>query len=162
MTWQELIPRDSSGSLLFLLAALVFGGPAILSSTTVREKLSGLLLLPRARARWQREALEEDAAKESAAVDALTARIRTIQESAAEEQAWRQKKIDALRGELEQLERTSAAQQQRLHDDLEEAMAYIQFSTSWARGIALWAEEHGYQLPPPPWKSFSQWQAGRG
>lgn len=162
MNWENLVPRDGSGSLIVLLVALVFGGPAILSSSTVRDKFSGLLFLPRARARWQREALEEDAAKESAVVEALTARIRTIQESAAEEQAWRQRKIDALRRELREIEEASAEQQQRLQRELEVAMSYIRFATSWAHKIVLWAEEHGYRLPPPPWQSFTEWQTVEG
>lgn len=154
----EQLPHDGAWTIVAVLVGLIFGAPAVLSSKTVREKLSGLALLPGLRSRWRREALEESSAWESAAVDALTARIKTIQQSAAEEQAWRQRKIDTLRAELDELEESSRRREEALQAELAEALEFIRVATGWARGVLLWAEEKGVELPPPPWKGFFQWK----
>lgn len=161
MEWATFLPRDGSGAIIALLIGLVLGGPAILSSATLREKFSGLLFLPRARARWQREALEEDAARESAAIDALRARITAMQKDNEEERSWQQGKIKALRAELDEMERTNEERAARVQAELSQALEYITWVTDWGRRIVLWAHDKGYELPPPPWMTYQEWQKGK-
>lgn len=158
MDLETLLSATEGKGLIGVLLLLVFGSVGVLSNETLSKKLSGLKWIPRARARWQREALEEDAAKESAAVDALTARIATMQRDAREEREWFQGRITDLRTQLDELDRSAVERERALQRDLSQALDYIRFVTSWARGVVLWADENGHRLPPPPWQSFSEWQ----
>lgn len=40
-----------------------------------------------------------------------------------------------------------------------ERTQYIQYATSMWRGVELWAARNGHELPPPPFKTFPEWQA---
>lgn len=157
--WVNLAKDTGANSIIGVLLVLVLGTPAVLSSETVKKKFGALVFLPRLKARWKREALEEDTARETAAVDALNARIESLMRTAAEDKKWMQQRIDSLRAELDATERENDARMEALQDELSTAMDYIVFVTDWARRVVVWAEAHGYELPPPPWRNFYEWEA---
>ncbi|QNQ90705.1 hypothetical protein GP475_08690 [Corynebacterium poyangense] len=154
----NLIPQGGAWTIVALLIVLIFGGPAILSMQTLTTKFSGLKALPGLRARWKREALEEDTAREAAAIAALQARVESIQKNALEEKDYLQGRIDDLREELRERDETRDQKISHLEQRLDRATTYIQYATEWAHRIGVWAKSRGLELPPPRWESFYEWE----
>lgn len=150
-----------SQSLLMILGTAIFGNVALLSSKTLQTKLSGLLLIPRLRARWKREALEEDAARENVAIEALNARITAMEESIEEERGWMRSRIAAMQERVDQVESDANRRVQDIQSELTHAQEYIRWVTAWVHNVLLWAAQHGHELPPPPWQGYMEWKKSR-
>lgn len=129
---------DNPWGFLTLLLVAVFGTPAILSEKAA-QKFGALGALARWWGRRKDKALAEDQALRQRERDALWAEIARVDG-----------KVNELEAELEELR----AEDAKKH-------GYIVWVTQLMRGLEIWAAKRGLELPPPPFKTYSEWQQAR-
>lgn len=158
------LPDGGGWTVLAVVAIIIFGPVSLFSRATIQEKFGGLGLLARWVRAGRRRAIEEAAATESVTVAMLNQQIATFNEALstqekrhADDVARINRRFGQFQEEAERRERDSKRRELRLAGQLENAMDYISWSTSWARAVLLWAAEKGYILPPPEWKTFPEW-----
>ena len=154
----ERLPEGGGWTVLAVIVLLVLGPISLFSKETAQSKFGAL----GAAARWvrsrRRRAIEEAAATEAVTVSMLNSQIKTINEAFERQDAAHRKDVAALSRRFERYREESERREMRLAIQLEIAMDYIAWASSWARTIVMWAAQNGYTLPPPEWQTFRQWQ----
>lgn len=158
------LPDGGGWTVLAVIIIVIFGPVSLFSRATVQEKFGGIGLLARWVRAGRRRAIEEAAATESVTVAMLNKQIETFNEALSTQEmrhtddvARINRRFGEFQAEAERRERDSKRRELRLSGQLESAMDYISWSTSWARAVLLWAAEMGHTLPPPEWKTFPEW-----
>lgn len=145
VTWQVLSEwaKEPVSQFIVGFLFLVFGTPAILSEKAA-EKFGAFGVL----ARWWRER------KKRAEQEAESVHEREIADLRKEiERVDQARQGDASEFRAE-LERVSASER--------EQHAYIVWVTEMFRSLEVWAAEKGLKLPPPPFKTFTEWKKSEG
>lgn len=145
MTWQVLSEwaKEPVSQFVVGFLFLVFGTPAILSEKAA-EKFGAFGVL----ARWWRERKKR---AEQEAQDVHSRVIADLRKEIERVDQARQSDASEFRAELE---RVSASER--------EQHAYIVWVTEMFRGLEVWAAEKGLKLPPPPFKTFTEWKKSQG
>ena len=146
MDWLEVVkPLAESPAAQIVVAVLVmiFGSSSILSEKTAKEKFGavGMILRWRQRRKDKAEAFQEELFRKR--IEELRAEIRRVDNA---------RKIDRkeLTAQISELQKNEKSQHE-----------YILWVTEKMRKIEIWAVDHGYALPPPPFITFTEWEARR-
>lgn len=127
------------GVWILLVVILVFGSTAIFSEKTAKEKFGALGLV----SRWWKRRKEEAANMEEEISSKRTAElwdeIQRVDELRARDREYFEEQITRL-------ERAEKLQHR-----------YITWVTDVFRRIEIWAAGQGYELPPPPFKTYIEW-----
>lgn len=142
MEWTEFLSKALDtplGQFIIGVLVLVFGSTALFSEKTAKEKFGAFGML----ARWVQRHKEKAADLEEEIINRRTEdlwnEIKRVDEA-------RQKDNRELKKQIQKLQRSEADQH-----------AYIVWVTSVMRDLEIWAAEHGYKLPPPPFVTFTDW-----
>ena len=146
MEWTELLAGlldSTAGQIVAVVLVMVFGSSAILSEKTAKEKLGlvGVILRWAQNRKDKAEAVEDELFRRR--TEDLRAEIKRVDDA---------RKVDRaeLTKEIEKLQKNEKAQHE-----------YIVWVTEKMRRIEIWAADNGYELPPPPFMSFIEWEATR-
>ncbi|MDO4915883.1 hypothetical protein [Corynebacterium sp.] len=141
MTWQVLSEwaKEPVSQFVVGFLFLVFGTPAILSEKAA-EKFGAFGVL----ARWWRERKKR---AEQEAEDIHSRVIADLRQEIARVDKARQSDATEFRSELDRVSKSEREQHE-----------YIVWITEIFRNLEVWAVDHGLQLPPPPFMTFTEWK----
>lgn len=142
MDWIDAIKpltQSGVGVYLFGVLVLVFGTTAIFSEETAKKKFWAI----GAAARWW-VARKEAAADYEESI--FTRKVDLLSDEIARVDAQRQRDREYFESEIARFE----ASEKRQHK-------YIVWVTNVFRNIEVWAANRGYELPPPPFKTYLEW-----
>lgn len=146
MDWLEAvkpIAESPAGQIVVAVLVMIFGSSSILSEKTAKEKFGavGMILRWRQRRKDKAEAFQEELFRKR--TEELRAEIRRVDNA---------RKIDRkeLTAQISELQKNEKSQHE-----------YILWVTEKMRKIEIWAADHGYDLPPPPFITFVEWEAQR-
>lgn len=139
MDWVQHItnlPQHPSIQWLTLVLLFIFGGTALFSERTLKERFGGI----------------------PAAFQWLS---RTKENSRKKKEEYTEKRIRSLEEGQIELEKRLQEQITELQKSESEQFEYIRWVTRLMRGIELWAAAKGLELPPPPFQTFVEWREQR-
>lgn len=124
---------DTDNFWLTLLVFILFGSPALFSKTAAR--LPGIL---GAAGRWWQRRSESN----STTSRVITAQNleRIIDERVSEKVGHLEKEVVELR------------------EDVDDYSEYLTYDAGWHRETNIFAAQEGFEFPPPPHMTFTQWQ----
>lgn len=157
----ERLPEGGGWTVLAVVVLLVLGPIGLFSRETAQEKFGAFGLLSQWVRSRRRRAIEEAAATEAVTVAMLNSQIKTINEAFERQERQHRQDIGALSRRFDKYREDAERREVRLTVQLETAMDYISWTSSWARSVLMWAAQNGHTLPPPAWKTFRQWQSGK-
>ena len=120
---------------LTLLVFILFGSPALFSKAMA--KVPGFL---GAGARWWQRRIEERQNAPASRIVTAANLDRIIDERVTE-------KVGHILHEVEEI-----------RDDVEDYSEYMTYDAGWHREINIYAAQTGFEFPPPPHMTFSQWR----
>lgn len=121
---------------LTLLVFILFGSPALFSKSMA--KAPGLL---GAGARWFQRRLERNSSASRVVTAANLDRI--IDQRVSEKVGHIEREVSELR------------------EDVDDYSEYLTYDAGWHRETNIYAAQMGYDFPPPPHMTFTQWQERR-
>lgn len=139
MEWLPFFDTFDPWQVFVGLLVLILGPYALLSEKVVKEKFGAVGMFFRWISGQKRRRMEEK---------------QTVAERQINELREEIKRVDVAR------KRDNArlkAQVTRLETMTEKQHSYILWITDVFRGVELWAAEKGYTLPPPPFKTYTEW-----
>lgn len=141
MTWQVLSEwaKEPVSQFIVGFLFLVFGTPAILSEKAA-EKFGAFGVLARA---WR----ERKKRAEQEAQDIHSRETADLRREIARVDEARKRDASEFRTELERVSKSESEQHE-----------YIVWITEIFRNLEVWAVDHGLQLPPPPFMTFTEWK----
>lgn len=142
MEWVEFLSKGLDtplGQFIVGVLVLVFGSTALFSEKTAKEKFGAFGML----ARWIQKQKERAADLEE---EIINRRTQDLWDEIKRVDEARKKDNKELKKQILELQRSEADQH-----------AYIVWVTSVMRDLEIWAAEHGYKLPPPPFVTFTEW-----
>ena len=156
----DLISRIPEGPLwttVAIVIILVFGQFKVLSE----EGAKNFFLIGRL-FKWIDTRRERAVAREvrinGTRQDDMKEDIRDLRRDLNEQQEIAaQRERDALERE-KILRKEFREREDRMQQQMDAQMGYIEWETSWSRRVILMAAEHGWHPPLPRWLSFHQWQ----
>ena len=144
MEWLPFFSDPDPWQIFVGVLILILGPTALLSEKVVHEKFGAVGAFFRWFSGQKRKRLEEKQ-------DVTERHIRDLRKEIARVDEARERDVQDLQEQVD-IFKTSTTKQHR----------YIVWATDIFRGIEIWAAERGLTLPPPPFKTYSEWLEEEG